>query len=79
MDYVKCHLADKYDNITLSETWLTKGDPNDKYTIPGYQMPLRKDRGFNNGTVGYGEVMAWVSDQLACNRRADLECDELEA
>ena len=75
---INCHL-NHIDIITLSETWLTGADSSDDYLIPGYQRPFRRDRGLNNGTVGYGGVMAWVSDQIACKQRSDLECDDIEA
>ena len=31
------------------------------------------------GTEGYGGVLAWVSDSIACKRRIDLEAAEIEA
>ena len=75
---VKFHL-DNFDIITLSETWLTSGNSSDDYLIPGYQRPFRRDRGPDNGPPGYGGVIAWVSDKLACKRRNDLESNDLEA
>ena len=75
---VKCHL-DNFDIITLSETWLTSGNSSNDYLIPGYQRPFRRDRGPDNGPPGYGGVIAWVSDKLACKRRTDLESNDLEA
>ncbi len=75
---IRCHL-DKFDIITISETWLTGDDSNDDYCIQGYQKPFRRDRGVDNGPTGYGGVLAWVSDKLACKRRLDLERNDIEA
>jgi len=79
LDHIKCHLVDRFDIITLSETWLTNSDSNDKFNLPGYQKPFRLDRTCDIGTVGYGGVLAWVSTKLACKRRMDLEIAEIEA
>ena len=37
-------LANEYDVITMSETWLDEGDITIDYTIPGYTGPYRLDR-----------------------------------
>jgi hypothetical protein len=73
---IKCHLTE-YDVITLSETWLTPDIDSENFMIPGYQRPFRRDRIV--GPPGYGGVLAWVSDQIACKRREDLERDDMEA
>jgi len=75
---IKCHLT-KYDIITVSETWLTPIDTSDDYELLGYQKPFRRDRTVHSGPVGYGGVLAWVSDRIACKRRSDLERDDMEA
>ncbi|MCP3899199.1 MAG: hypothetical protein GY707_05745, partial [Desulfobacteraceae bacterium] len=74
---IKTELMGKYDIITLSETWLTDRDKNDKFTLPGYQEPMRRDRNF--GAINYGGIMAWFSEKVACKRRQDLETDDIEA
>lgn len=75
--HIKNELADKYDIIALTETWLTPADKSDKLKLAGYQMPIRRDRDF--GVQGYGGVMVWISDKLACKRRKDLELQDIEA
>ena len=63
--YLKCNYAERYDIITVSETWLTKSFNTDQFCINGYQKPFRKDR---ENDEGYGGVMAWVANQVACKR-----------
>ena len=75
--HVKTDLAGRYDVIALSETWLSEYDRTDDFLLPGYQIPQRRDRTI--GAVGYGGVMVWVSDKIACKRRQDLEIDDIEA
>ena len=40
------------------------------------KCPCVKTEALKNGTVGYGGVMALVSNNLDCKRRVDLECDD---
>ena len=77
MLYVSSDLASKYDIITISETWLKPTDSNDIVHFPGYQTVFRKDRIV--GTLGYGGVLAWISNSIASKRRNDLESHDLEA
>ena len=77
-EYIKCNLAGKYDIITISETWLTDKNNSSEFILANYQTPFRNDRVLTNGTLGYGGVLAWVSSNLACKRRKDLEMESLE-
>ncbi len=77
MSHVATDLGSKFDVITLSETWLRPEDNDKNFQLDGYQAVHRKDRSI--GTVGYGGVLAWVSNSIACKRRSDLEHDEIEA
>ena len=72
---IKTDLANKFDIITLSETWLDPVDGNDKYKLMGYHPVIRRDR---VGQMG-GGVLAWVSLNLIAHRRADLESQDIEA
>ena len=74
MDHIKCELADTYDIVTLSETWLHSNSDASLLNLEGFHMQ-RKDRSDNSG---YGGVMAWVSDKLVLKRRYDLELQNLE-
>jgi hypothetical protein len=75
---IKFHLSN-YDIITLSETWLTPDDNSNDYRLMDYQQPFRRDRDARNGRIGYGGVLAWVADSIACKRRNDLEREDMEA
>ena len=75
MLFIKSDLAGKFDIITLSETWLCGDDKNENFSIPGYQLPYRRDRHFGGA---HGGVMAYVSDNIACKRRKDLESNDME-
>ena len=66
----------RFDIITLSETWLSENEKSEKYAIPGYQEVFRKDR--DQGRAHYGGVLAYVSNNISCKRRSDLENDNLE-
>ena len=68
---IQCELGSTYYIITFSETWLCEKDKS-----CGYQTPFRRDR--NLGLTGYGGVAAYVSDNLACKRRRNLEIPEIE-
>ena len=77
--HVKNELANNFDIITLSETWLKKSDKSSLFTIKNYQRPFRRDRELNNGPIGYGGILAWVCNTVACKRRRDLELPNIEA
>ncbi len=66
--YIKCNLARKFDIITLSETWLTEAHHSKDFHLNGYQQPFRKDRSVPDGILGYGGVLAWISNTIACKR-----------
>ena len=76
LDHISLSLADNYDIITLSETWLKSSNDSSQLCLPGFQSPFRKDR-IND--QGFGGVLAWVNVRLAAKRRADLEIIGLEA
>ena len=73
---LKCELGNKFDIILISETWLSNKDKTRDYKITGYQTPVRRDR--NIGTAGYGGIMAYVKDDIACKRRKEYEVNEIE-
>ena len=73
---VKCELEDQFDIITLSETWLSNKESSIDYRIYGYQAPFRRDRSV--GVIGYGGIIAFVSNSIACKRRLDLESHDIE-
>ena len=77
--HIKCNLSNHFKIITVSETWLTRSDSSNDFLLPGYQKPFRRDREANIGTEGYGGVLAWVSDNIACKRRVDIEPPNSEA
>ena len=79
LDHNKCNLVGKFSIITLSETWLTANDSDKDYQLQGYQMPFRRDREPINGPTGYGGILAYISNDLACKRRLDLELPNIEA
>ena len=47
LDYIKCTLADQFDVITLSETWLNSTIDSKNLSIPGFQNVFRRDRSDN--------------------------------
>jgi hypothetical protein len=75
LDHIRCELAQKFDLITISETWLKDCHNSDDYNIAGYQPPFRKDRIDNSG---YGGVLVWAQNELRSKRRQDLETIDLE-
>ena len=77
LDYIKCHLADSFDVITVSESWLTSADKSHNFKLNNFQGPIRKDRSFGN--IGYGGVLLWVRNSIGHKRRSDLESPLLEA
>jgi hypothetical protein len=67
-------LANTYDVITMSETWLSETNDNHLYAIPGYTGPYRLDRTLQGG----GGVLAWVRDTIVAKERRDLHQYKLE-
>ena len=67
-------LANSYDIITMSETWLDEDDNTCFYAIPGYTGPYRLDRTLQRG----GGVLAWVRDTIVVKARPDLHQVNLE-
>jgi hypothetical protein len=67
-------LANKYDIISVSESWLGEKDPDAKYKIDGYTGPFRLDRTLQ----GAGGVMVWVIDTIIAKRRDDISVPALE-
>ena len=66
LDQIACGLGDKYDIITISETWLTSSCQTSRLTLPGFQLPHRKDRPNDHG---YGGVLVWPSIKLVAKQR----------
>ena len=75
MDDIRSELADNFDIITLSESWLHSSCDTSHLDLAGFQQVHRKDRSDDSG---YGGVLAWVSTSLVTKRRLDLEIDQLE-
>ena len=64
----------KFDLFAFSETWLNPNIPDDSILIPGYNMPLRKDRTTSRG----GGVALYVANYLHAIRRFDFESAFIE-
>ena len=77
--HIRCNLAGKFSIITLSETWLSDVDNSHDYTIQGYKKPVCRDCDGVNGAIGYGVILAWVVDNVACNRHNYCELPNREA
>ena len=77
LTHIRCDLALHNDIITVSETWLTINDHDDLFKLQGFQAPFRRDR--LEGAQGYGGVLAWVNDSIACKRRLDFESPDIES
>ena len=60
--------------MAITESWLGKSIDNNSIELPGVQVPFRRDRHKNGGGV-----CLYISENLACKRREDLEqeCVEL--
>ena len=69
--------ADKFDIITVSETWLSDrpSDNNAHLLIPNFHEPVRVDR----PTQRYGGVAIYIKKDLVCKPRPDLHVPGLEA
>ena len=62
--------------MKYNETWLSERDKSCDYKMNGYQSLFRRDR--TVGSTGHGGVAAYVSDNIACKRRRNLEIPEIE-
>ena len=58
-----------FDVFVFSETWLNSSVSNDSILIPGYSLPLRKDRVEKRG----GGVAIYAKDHIAVKRRVEFE------
>ena len=76
IDHISCELGNKFNIITISETWLKSTSDPSILQLKNFQTPFRKDRQYDQG---YGGVLAWVSNDLVAKRRNDLELESLEA
>ena len=77
--HIKSKLGNNYGIITVSETWLSGSERSTSFSMRNYQPPFRRDRTILNGPTGYGGVLAWVHDTIACKWRIDLELQNIEA
>ena len=59
----------EFDVSAFSETWLNSSVSNDSILIPGYSLPLRKDRVRKLG----GGVAIYAKDHIAVKRRVEFE------
>ena len=64
-----------FDIITFSETWLSESISNEQLFIPGFSLPVRRDRTHDP----HGGVAVYVKDGINFTRRPDLEITNLEA
>ena len=58
-----------FDVFAFSETWLNSSVSNDSILIPGYSLPLRKDRVGKRG----GGVAIYAKDHFAVKKRVEFE------
>ncbi len=72
---IQVQLASNYDIVTVSETWLSADDPDDSYSLKGFQPIFRRDRLIRRG----GGVAAWVSNRLVAQRLPELENPNIES
>ena len=66
MDHINIDLCNKFDIITISETWLKSTNDSNKFRLDGYHLPIRKDRQDNSG---YGGILAWIKNCIHFKRR----------
>ena len=59
--------------MAFTESWLGKSIGNNSIELPGFQAPFRRDRHENGGGV-----CLYISENLACKRREDLEQESIE-
>ena len=74
-DYIYAEL-NRFDIITISETWFSDNDKQENVQILGYNEPVRRDRPDNSA---YGGVAIYVKNHLICKPRPDLAVQGLEA
>ena len=65
----------EFDILAFSETWLRQSILTDELLIPSYYKPERKDRVRDP----HGGVLIYVKDNLAFQRRNDLELPGIES
>ena len=70
---LKVMLSSMFDIFCISETMLSSHVENSTIRIPGYQMPLRKDRDHNGGGL-----LVYISNNVSATRRPDLESSTIE-
>ena len=73
---IKTSIAERFDIITLSETHLHAGVPNDLFKIDGFHDIIRKDR---TNQDGGGGVAIYVKNSIAFKRLFQFESANLEA
>ena len=66
----------KFDIITLSETWLKSTIQQDEIRLHGYGEAVRRDRPDDSA---FGGVAIYVKNNLICKPRPDLAVQDLEA
>ena len=59
----------EFDVSAFSQTWLNSSVSNDSILIPGYSLPLRKER---VRKLGGGEAI-YAKDNIAVKRRVEFE------
>ena len=75
LDYVYAEL-NRFDIITISETWLNSDIRQDDIMLPGYSEPIRRDRPDDSA---YGGVAIYAKNNLICKARPDLSVQDLES
>ena len=74
LELIRNEMADKFDILTLSETWLTSLDNIDNYLIDNFHPPFILNR------VGRGGgVLCYVRNSIKVLRKTEYECQGLEA
>jgi exonuclease III len=71
---LKTSLATIYDIITISETHIHAGVPNNVFDLKDYHDTLRKDRGARGGGVAI-----YIKEEISYRRIFKYETPKLEA
>ena len=71
---IQCSLANIYDVITVSETHLHPGLPDNAFALSGYHDIIRKDRNAQGGGVAI-----YIKNTICFKRLYQIETDDLEA
>ena len=50
-------------------------DNSEQFILPNFQNPFWRD---HNNIQGYGRLLWWVSNKIACTRRKDIEHPDIE-